>query len=95
MGSRWLIAPRDLIELGPVPEVYSDGLGAVERIGGNLRFHLFSEQGALVPEGGTQRVIVCRVLTPADILAGCIGQLAHCLTVDPGPDKPSKPFLVK
>jgi hypothetical protein len=95
--NRWIIAPRGVVELGPVPEIYIDGIGAVELSGHNIRFHLFAKEAAF--EGETvQRIIKLRVLTPADMTPIYMGQLAHVMTFDHGaehPPTPDRPRLVK
>jgi hypothetical protein len=93
--SRWIIAPRGIVELGPVPEIYIDGIGAVEVSGHNMRFHLFAKEASYNGEGD-QHVIKVRILTPADMIPIYMGQLAHCMTFDHGtPDPPTRPRLVK
>jgi len=94
--SRWIIAPRGMVELGPVPEIYIDGIGAVEISGHNMRFHLFAKEANYNGEG-EQHVIKVRVLTPADVMPIYMGQLAPCMPFDhhAAPAPPAGPRLVK
>ena len=93
--SRWIIAPRGMVELGPVPEIYIDGIGAVEVSGHNMRFHLFAKE-ANYNGDGEQHVIKVRLLTPADVVPIYMGQLAHCMTFEhSAPEPPARPRVVK
>ena len=70
-------------------------IGAVEVSGHNMRFHLFAKEASYQGDG-EQHVFKLRVLTPADVIPIYMGQLAHCMTFEPGgPEPPSRPRLVK
>jgi hypothetical protein len=95
--SGWVIAPSGLIEPAPAPEIYCDGIGAIELMGnGNLRFLLIAEQMPIDAGNAIiQRTVVAKIITGAEVVPRAIGQLALCLNpsscVVP---RRSKPHLV-
>ncbi|MBK5958081.1 hypothetical protein CCR97_08100 [Rhodoplanes elegans] len=56
-----------MVEITPIPDVYADGIGAIEQIGPNERLTLYTEQTSL--DGRTrERVVVARIVAPAGVL---------------------------
>lgn len=79
--SAWILAPSGLFEPVPAPEIYVDGIGAIETIGsGNVRVHLIQEQMPLeIAAGAPQKIVVAKIIGPVMNIPGVIGQLAQCL----------------
>ena len=97
MSATWVVAPSGLIEPVMAPEVYVDGIGAIELIdSGNIRIHLVCEQLPLEAACGVpQKVVVAKIVGPVLNVPLVIGQLAMCLwkpVKEPPPR--SKPRLV-
>lgn len=95
--SGWIIPPSGLIEPFLAPEIYCDGIGAIELMGnGNLRFFLIAEQMPIEGNGNfIQKAVVAKIITGAEVVPRSIAQLALCLNpnscVVP---RRSKPHLV-
>lgn len=95
--SGWIIPPHGLIEPVPAPEIYCDGIGAIERLDhGTICVHFVREHLPL--EGGApQRVVVAKLFRPMEGVAYSIGQLAQCLAPSVVPPAPpgQRPIVVK
>lgn len=94
--SRWIIAPTGLIEPVPAPEIFVDGIGAIEAIGGgNLRYYLIQKQLPIERAvENPQKIIVAKIVGPLGNVPTYIGQLATCVWPEDEPP-PAGPRLVK
>lgn len=75
----WIVAPDGVIETSVVPEIYVESIGAIELVGGNLRFWLTTEEASLQSGVASHRVVVAKIVAPLAIVPEAIGQLAQCL----------------
>lgn len=99
----WIIPPiAGLIEPAMAPEFYVDKTGAVEQVGGCLRFYLATQQHALEAADldTPHYVVVGKLIVPIVNIPKAIAQLAACLAGDepivrPRPQGPWQPHLVK
>lgn len=94
--SRWIIAPSGLIEPVPAPEIFIDGIGAIEAMpGGNLRYYLIQKQLPIESAAADpQKIVVVKVVGPLVNVPIYIGQLATCVWREDEPPPPG-PRLVK
>jgi hypothetical protein len=53
------------VELVPIADIYADGVGAVELLGGNVRVIYYTWEG---PPGERNRVIVAKLVMPINAL---------------------------
>jgi hypothetical protein len=93
----WILPPNGLIEPVPAPEIYVDGIGAIELLTpGTVRVHLIAEQLPIEsPVGIPQKVVVVKVVGPMLNLPMTIGQLAMALIREPVRMPERGPHLVK
>ncbi len=77
----WIIAPNGLIEIVQAPEIYVDGIGAIELLNpGTVRIHLVQEQLPIETAAGRpQKIVVAKIVGPLLNIPQTIGQLASCL----------------
>ena len=92
----WIIAPSGLIEPVPAPEIYVDGIGAIEAVGGgDLRYYLVQEQLPIEGELHVlQKVVVAKIIAPHANVPFHIAQLAQCIAPDISVAPSGKPRLV-
>lgn len=95
----WIVAPvANLVEPVMAPEIYVDGIGAIEYNKGSVRVYLTAEQ--LPVEGGAaQHIVGAKIIGPLSSLPMIIGQLAMCMITGRGneiePPTPGRPHLVR
>lgn len=101
--SIWIVPPiPGLIEPSVAPEYFVDEPGAIERIGSNLRFYLYSRQLPLEadPRSPPSLVVQVKITRPMVGLPRTAIQLLQCLDEDNWPQEirprgPWPPRLVR
>jgi hypothetical protein len=53
------------VELIPISDIYTDGVGAVEVLGGNVRIIYYTWEG---PPGERNKVVVAKLVMPIDVV---------------------------
>jgi hypothetical protein len=53
------------VELIPISDIYTDGVGAVEVLGGNVRIIYYTWEG---PPGECNKVVVAKLVMPIDVV---------------------------
>lgn len=77
--SQWIVPPVGIIEPVPAPEIYTDGIGAIEISGENVVCYFIRDQLTIEnPHGERQRVLVAKLIRPLASVPVSIGQLAQC-----------------
>ncbi len=96
--SVWIIPPvAGFIDNGMAPEIYIDGIGAIEFLNGNIRVYLIAEQARLANAKEPEHSLVtAKIIGPATQIPQVIGQLAQCLWQPRGlaPARGTAPHLV-
>lgn len=69
---------RGMHETTPIPDTYCSGLGAIEDLGSDLRFHLYVLQ---TEEDGheQQRVVVAKIIAPKSAVPDAILQMVAAI----------------
>jgi hypothetical protein len=57
----WGVKTMTTIELVPISDIYADGVGAVEVLGGNVRIIYYTWEG---PPGERNKVVVAKLVMP-------------------------------
>ena len=92
--SNWIVPPVGIIEPVPAPEIYTDGIGAIEISGETVVCYFIRDQLPIESQHGeAQRILVARIIRPFASVPVSIGQLAQCCFKAP-PWPPFKPKIV-
>lgn len=94
----WVVPPvANLVEPVIAPEIYVDGIGAIEFNNGSVRVYLTAEQ--LQVDGDVaQHVVGAKIIGLVSNLPMIIGQLAMCMIArrdEPAKPPPNRPHLVR
>lgn len=67
-----------LVDLGGYPEIYADGIGAIEEIGGNVRMISFTWRRI---DGVFRKCIVVSIVRPARSIAEAVPLFQTAMTI--------------